>query len=324
MNIGFVYDPMDHYLSLGMSREEAAEFDKPETIDGIAATLEELGHSVVRVGPLRELMRRLLSGERWDLAFNIAEGLGGAGREAQVPALLEAFGIPCVFGDSVCLALCLHKAHTKSVVRDHGLPTPDFALVRDASFDFDGCSLRYPLFVKPVAEGTGKGVTAAGRVKDATKFADIATRLIARHQQPALAEEFLPGREFTVGILGTGPRARGIGVMEVLLRDNAEPGVYSYDNKDQYLDRVEYRLAEDDEARRANELALACYRVLDCRDAGRIDIRSDANGNPSFIEANPLAGLNPLHSDLPILCRLVDIPYRRLLETIIESAAERI
>ncbi|MCC8190718.1 MAG: D-alanine--D-alanine ligase [Planctomycetes bacterium] len=325
MHIGFTYDLKDDYLKDGLDPVDAAEFDKPETIDGIAAALTSLGHTVDRIGRLDDLVQRLAAGGRWDLLFNIAEGLRGAARESQVPALAEAYGIPAVFGDSLCLAVCLHKAHAKSVVAAAGVPTPAFAVIRDADRDCPAVELRYPLFAKPVAEGTGKGISAAGKVTTLEALRAVSRDLLQRFRQPVLVEEYLPGREFTVGIVGTGAAARVLGVMAVELLANAEPEIYSYENKDNYEDRVRYRLADPGPvAEAAAELSLRAYRALDCRDAGRVDVRCDAHGQPQFMEINPLAGLNPEHSDLPILCRLLDIPYQRLIADIVESARLRI
>ncbi len=324
MHIGFTYDLKDDYLAAGCTSEEAAEFDKPETIDGIEASLVRLGHRVERIGRLDRLVARLAAGAGWDLVFNIAEGLRGPTRESQIPALLEAYGVPVTFGDSLCLAVSLHKGHSKRVIRDHGLPTPKFAVVEEADADFAAVDLAYPLFAKPVAEGTGKGVTAKAKVANPGELRAVCLDLLARFRQPVLVEEFLPGREFTVGMAGTGRKARVLGVMEVELLSNAEPGAYTFSNKDLYEDRVRYRLADDAEAREAACLALACYRALDCRDAGRADFRSDAAGRPQFMEINPLAGLNPAHSDLPILCRLLGMDFDSLIREIVASASERV
>ena len=323
MKVGFTYDSKAEHIARGVSPEEAAEVDSEETIDGIETALRTLGHDVDRIGDVKSLVKRLAAGDRWDMVFNIAEGLRGPGREAQVPALLEAYDIPVTFGDSLCLAVCLHKGHANSIVRDHGIPSPDFVVVDCPGFDFESVGLRYPVIAKPVAEGTGKGIAANCKADDPAALREVCQALLGRHRQPVLVEEFLPGREFTVGIAGTGEKSRVLGVMEVVLLDNAEPGVYSYANKDKYEDRVEYRLVDDPEAIDAGDVALAAYRALGCRDAGRVDIRSDASGRPSFIEANPLAGLNPVHSDLPILCRLLGYGYDQLIAGIIASVRER-
>ena len=128
MKIGLTYDLRSDYLAQGFGLEETAEFDRVETIDELAGALERLGHEVVRIGNVRALASALTSGERFDLVFNIAEGLHGFGREAQVPALLDAFGIPYTFSDPLTQALGLDKAVAKQVVRDAGVPTAPFAV----------------------------------------------------------------------------------------------------------------------------------------------------------------------------------------------------
>lgn len=322
MRVGMTFDLRDHYLALGYGEEETAEFDSMETIDAIHAFLEGRGHEVVRIGTVRQLAERLVAGERWDLVFNIAEGLAGLGREAQVPALLEAYGVPYTFSDPLTLALTLDKAMAKRVVRDMGIPTPDFAVV-EREADLARLDLPFPLFAKPLAEGTGKGISAASRVESREALAAVCRRLLREHRQPVLVETFLPGRELTVGIVGTGDRARSIGVMEVLFGERAESWGYTYENKEHYEDRVTYRLADDAEARAAEETALRVYRGLRCLDGGRVDLRSDASGVPCFLEVNPLAGINPVRSDLVILGRLAGIAYDDLLGEILDSAVER-
>jgi D-alanine-D-alanine ligase len=190
--------------------------------------------------------------------------------------------------------------------------------------DLAGIGLPYPLFVKPVAEGTGKGISPASRVDTDEALAGACRGLLARFRQPVLVETYLPGREFTVGILGTGPAAAVLAVMEIRLKGVAETAAYSYVNKEECEERVEYRLANDGEAGSAAALALEAWRALGCRDAGRVDLRSDAGGRPHFLEANPLAGLHPEHSDLPIMCALAGIGYDELIGRILDSAAGRI
>jgi D-alanine-D-alanine ligase len=323
MKIGITYDLRDDYLAEGFGEEETAEFDHPLTIAAIDETLQSLGYETDRIGHIRALARRLVAGERWDMVFNIAEGLRGFGREAQVPALLDAWNIPYTFSDPLVLSLTLHKAMTKRVIRDLGIPTPDFAVVESPE-EIAAVALSFPLFAKPVAEGTGKGVTAASKIGNRTELEHVCRGLLATFRQPVLVETFLPGREFTVGIIGTGSDAFAPGVMEVHLTEKAEKEVYSYANKEDWHGRIEYRLASDSMAMEAAKTALAAWRGLGCRDGGRIDLRADANGTPNFIEVNPLAGLRPEHSDLPILCELAGVPYRELIAGIMNSTLKRI
>ena len=323
MKIGITYDLREDYLAAGFSEEETAEFDSAETIQAIDETLYNLGHETDRIGNIKNLTSRLVAGDRWDVVFNIAEGLRGFGREAQVPAILDAYDIPYTFSDPLVLSLTLHKAMTKHVVRDHGILTPDFCVVM-TEHDVSRVNLPFPLFAKPVAEGTGKGITHHSRMLTKTELASVCWRLLSEYKQPVLVETFLPGREFTVGIMGTGKDAEAIGVMEIIQRDNEEPNVYSYRNKERYEDLVEYSLANDGIAEKAREMALAVWRSLGCRDAGRIDLRADADGMPNFMEVNPLAGLHPQHSDLCIIANMVGMSYRALIESIISSAMARI
>jgi D-alanine-D-alanine ligase len=323
MKIGMTYDLRHEYLTAGYSEEETVEFDRLETIETIEATLRHLGYATERIGHVRHLAARLVEGARWDLVFNIAEGLSGFGREAQVPALLDAFGIPYTFSDPLVLSLALHKGMTKHVVRDLGVPTPDFAVVQTES-DIDLVRLPLPLFAKPVAEGTSKGISATSKIRTPEELRTVCGYLLRLYRQPVLVETFLPGREFTVGIVGTGNQARALGVMEVMLLDDAEPGVYSYTNKALYETRVQYRLVHGALATRAMDIALHAWRGLGCRDGGRVDLRCDLDETPSFLEVNPLPGLHPEHSDLPILCRLLGISHTELLATIMESACQRL
>jgi D-alanine-D-alanine ligase len=256
------------------------------------------------------------------MVFNIAEGLRGFGREAQVPALLDAFEIPYTFSDSLVLSLTLHKGMTKHVIHDLGIPTPEFTVVETTS-DIDAVRLPFPLFAKPVAEGTGKGISASSRIMTRKDLDSVCRSLLAAFDQPVLLETFMPGREFTVGITGTGEAAVAVGAIEVVLKKDAEPGAYSYTNKKKFEEFVEYRLVKDEMAQKAIEVSLAAWRGLGCRDGGRIDLRADAQGVPRFLEVNPLAGLNPEISDLPILCSLAGMSYQELLGRIMESALKR-
>lgn len=323
MRVGLTYDLRQDYLAKGFGEEETAEFDAPETIAAIEGVLKRRGYKVERIGNIRSLVQRLSAGKRWDFVFNIAEGMNGVGREAQVPALLDAYGIPYTFSDPLTMALTLDKAMAKRIVRDHGLATAPFCLVERESQIVEQ-PLTFPVFAKPVAEGTGKGITETSRVQSLDELVAATRQLLERYRQPALVESFLPGREFTVGVVGTGPQAEVIAVMEIRLLDTAEQGAYSYLNKELCADRVRYTLADDEEAQLAGATALQAWRALRCRDGGRIDLRSDAYCVPQFLEVNPLAGLRPGHSDLVILAELAGWTYDRLVNRIIDSCLERI
>jgi D-alanine-D-alanine ligase len=322
MRIALVYDLRDEYLAAGFGDEETAEFDRVETIDAIQKALRELGHDTERVGHLRALMQRLLDGDRWDLVFNTAEGIRGFGRESEVPALLESFAIPYTFADPLVCALTLHKGMAKRVLRDLGVPTTPFAVVSEER-DLLEIDLPFPLFVKPVAEGTAKGIDGASRVTDASELARRCRQVLATWRQPALVEPFLPGREFTTAIVGTGADAEAVGTLQVMLGAGAEPHSYTYRNKELCEELCRFELADAQEHARCAPLALAAWRGLGARDAGRVDLREDAQGRIQVLEINPLPGLHPTHSDLPMIWSAVGRPYLRLIDRIVSSAGAR-
>jgi D-alanine-D-alanine ligase len=322
MIIGLVYDLRDEYRSMGYPEEQTAEFDSIETIDAMAEALTRLGHTVDRIGHGKKLAQRLVRGDHWDLVFSIAEGLKGRCREAQVPALLELYDQPYAFSDALTMAVALDKAVAKQLVAAAGVPTAPFMLIETGREDLSGWS-HYPAFVKPLAEGTGKGCELGSKVHNPAELLNAARALLHRFQQPALVEAFLPGREFTVGIVGNGAETRVVGVMEILLNADADPGVYSMRNKEDSETLCTYTRADDAQARRVAELGLMAYLALGCRDSCRLDFRSDAAGSPFFLEANPIAGLHPTHSDLPIVAGLHGISYDALMEQIIAAAAQR-
>lgn len=318
MRIGLTYDLAADWADEDLDPEDLAEFDAEETVAAIGDALRRRGHAVERIGRARALLPRLLAGARWDLVFNVCEGLRGPGRESLVPALLDAHAIPYTFSDPLVLALCLHKAHTKRVARDAGIPTASF-LVLDRPEDARDPALPLPAFLKPVAEGTGKGIGPTSLCRTPEDAAREAARLLARHAQPVLAEAYLPGREFTVGVLGTGRDACAIGTMEVLTAQT-----YGFETKKAWQGRVSYRLADDPAALAARDTALAAWRVLGCRDLGRVDLRCDARGQPRLLEVNPLAGLHPVDSDLVILAGLAGHDHDWLIGAAVDAACARL
>lgn len=320
MRLGFVYDAKADYLGRGLSAEALAEFDSEETISSLCTIFADLGFTVDRIGHLQHLVARLAAGERWDIVFNLAEGLYGPAREATVPALLDAYRIPYTFADAVTMAVTLDKSLAKRLVAAAGIPTASYAVIHTEA-ELASLHLPYPLFAKPLAEGSGKGVLAASHVTDAEALRMVTRELLARFHQPVLVESYLPGREFTVGILGNGADAQVIAVAEIGLLTGADGQYNSFHNKQEALET--YTLATDAEARRAGEVALAAWQVLGGRDAGRMDIRSDAEGTPHFLELNPLAGLQPGYSELPILAELAGISHARLIESILRNSLER-
>jgi len=322
MRVGITFDLIEDYRSLGLGEEETAEFDSIETVEAIEEALCAEGFETERIGGIMNLVRSVARGKTWGIVFNIAEGLNGPGREAQVPALLDACSVPYTFSDPVVLGLTLHKGLTKHVLRDYGISTAPFAVAENAE-DLYTVKLEFPLFLKPVSEGTGKGISVLSIVYDRQSLLSIGKGILERFRQPVLVERYLPGREFTVGILGTGSSAEVLPVMEILFQKGADCDVYSYRNKKHYKEAVKYRLIEDEQAEECRSLALKTWQCLGCRDGGRIDIRLDADGVPNVMEINPLPGLHPVDSDLPISCKHAGIGYQALIGRIMKSALER-
>ena len=323
LQIGLVYDLRDDYLAEGFTPEQVAEFDSAATITALEQTIQSLGFRTERIGHGLALARRLARGDRWDLVFNIAEGLSGRSREAQVPAILEMYQVPYTFSDPLVCALTLDKGMAKRVVQSAGLRTPGFAIVSTMA-DLAAVDLACPLFAKPIAEGTGKGVDANSRIDAPDQLRIVCERLLGRFHQPVLVEEYLPGREFTTGVLGTGDQARVLGTLEFTIREDAPAQDYSYEVKELCEHYVHYfPMLKGTLRQEVEDLALQVHRVLECRDTSRVDIRLDAQGRPAFIEVNPLPGLHPTHSDLPMIATQEGMSYPDLIRSILDSALSR-
>jgi len=322
ITIGLTYDLKKDYIAEGFSEEETAEFDSEETISGIEDAIRKCGYQTERIGNLKNLVSKIADNKRWELVFNICEGMYGLGREAQVPALLDAYRIPYTFSDPLTLSLTLHKGFTKQIIKDYGIPTAPFIVMNNMT-DMEKLQLTFPLFIKPVAEGTGKGISTKSWVQS---YEELNTRVEAMYRQfgqAVLIEEYLPGREFTAGIVGNGKDARMIGIMEVFY-NNKENQIYSYETKTNYEKLVTYKVPEEAIRLVCEKNALKIWNVLGCRDAGRVDFRNDRYGVPNFIEINPLAGLNLFHSDLPILSKLHGISFDELMAMILDAAFKRL
>ena len=270
---------------------------------------------------MKQLGQALLQGHRWDIVFNICEGMYGIGREAQVPAMLDAWNIPYVFSGPFVLSLTLHKGMTKSVVRDAGIPTADFQVVRSAE-DFEGIALPFPFSLNPSLKVPVKVSMAVPSLRINGSWKWFAWNYLKNSGN-------LSGRRIPQwpGIhgwhRGDRKRARAVGTMEIILQEDAETNSYSYLNKENYIELVNYTRAPAKEATECEKVALDAWRVLECEDAGRVDIRYNDSGEACFIEVNPLAGLNPVHSDLPILCGLNGISYTMLIKMIMDSAVTK-
>ena len=317
-----------------IARDEFAEWDAPATIAAVEAALSRLG-TVVRLEATEDFPERLRQ-TRPDIVFNIAEGFRGVNREAHVPAICEFFGIPYSGSDPFTLTLCLDKAKAKETLAFHGIPTPRFAVVETlADIDSRTADLELPLFVKPLHEGSSKGITDSNLCWDRDHLVKQTKFLLENYVQPVLVEEYLPGQEFTCAVLGNGDEAAVMPIVGMnfdALPKGALP-IYSFDAKFVW-DRPEKPLeifqcpARITKALQASieRVTLDAFRVLGCRDWARIDVRLDAAGNPNVLEVNPLPGILPDPADnscLPKAARAAGIGYDELIQSCLKYAAAR-
>jgi len=326
LKVGFAFNVKRIHPDLAGDQDDEAEYDAPETLQAIREAIASHGHEVVDLEATSDLPL-VLASTPVDVVFNIAEGFRGRNRESQVPALLELLDIPYTSSDPAALSVSLDKALAKRMVRTHGVLTPDYVVMSTGKERLPREMQRFPLIVKPVAEGTSKGVTAKSVVHDESELREVARELVAKYRQPALVEQYIAGREFTLGLLGE-RRPRVLPPMEIVFLDSADPTpVYSFDMKQEWSKRIRYevpaRLTEK-EAERLERAARECFSALGCRDVARVDFRMDAQGRVFFIESNPLPGLAPGWSDLVLIAQAAGISYRDLIGEILSFAIRRL
>jgi len=323
LRIGFSYN-VKRVDSKGGDDTEA-EYDAPETIDGIREALASYGHVVVPLEATAELPRQLMDAPV-DLVFNIAEGVSGRNREAAVPALCELMGIPYTGSDAATLSIALDKALSKRVLRQHGIATPEFQ-VMETGRERLSPKMKFPLIVKPNQEGSSKGVSAhASVVDDEESLRAVVRELVDKYRQPALIEYYISGREFTVGLLGD-KRPRVLPPMEIIFRDKANPRpVYDYQIKQEWEKHVYYECPaklSPAELKSMERVARETFVALDCRDVARVDLRMDDAGEIYVLEVNPLPGLTPGYSDLCLIASAANIDYRSLIGEILAGGLKR-
>ncbi|MGD0342522.1 MAG: hypothetical protein ABSA76_12530, partial [Bacteroidales bacterium] len=271
MKVGLTYDLRSWYLDRGYNMEDTAEFDKQETVDAIAGSLHKMGFETDPVGNCFQLIEALASGRKWDLVFNIAEGLYGDGRESVVPAILDQYKIPYVFSGPVILGISLNKYLSRLIVSAAGVPVSPGMLISKKE-DIKKCNLEYPLFIKPVSEGTGKGINEKSMLNSFSEMKEMAEWILSRFNQPALVEEYLPGREFTIGVIGSGNDTVAIGGMEIECKDKLP---YSVEFKENYQEFCKYIPLAKEFTDDCKKVALEVWKALGGVDAGRVDLKAD-------------------------------------------------
>jgi len=328
MKIGLAYD-LKEAVPLRQSHPEDAleEYDSRETVVGIAAALESQGHSVIRLDGGRDFLVNIQK-EKVDLVFNIAEGLGNyRSREAQVPGILEMLDIPYTGSDPQCLAICLDKPLTKKLLATAGVATPRWRVVNSApqvrEIDWDG--FPFPAFLKPVHEGSSKGIRSGSRIENTAQLAEAIPALVGRYQQSVMVEEFITGDEVTVGVVGNSP-PMVLGIMRVVPKSMEGYFVYSLEVKRDWERLVDYECPAQLEAgvlKRIADSSLKAFEILGCRDFARLDFRVSRDGIPYFLEINPLPGINPNSGDIIIMAKKMGWRYESLISAIVEAALER-
>ena len=326
MRIGLSYDLKDTVSVEPAGADDALEeYDTPETVDIIASALESKGHSVVMLGGGEAFLRCIL-GERLDFVFNIAEGRGNhRSRESQVPAVLEMLDIPYSGSDSHCLALCLDKSLAKKLVEGAGIRTPKWYVIRKKEDLYRVPeSFPFPAIIKPVFEGSSKGIHNNSLVVTLNRAANIVNEMLQRYRQPVMLEEFIEGDEVTVGLTGnSAPQI--VGMMRILPRKKGRPFVYSLEVKRDWERLVDYEcpaLLEKKVIDRIAAASLGAFSTLGCRDFARIDFRISANGIPYFLEINPLPGLGT-YSDLVIMALKMGYTHQGLIGNVLDTALLR-
>jgi len=324
MKVGLTYDLRGDWVWRETDPRDAnAEFDKPETIAELTAALESAGHTVIRIGNVYNLFQQL-SRLDVDIVLNICEGLQGRNRESQVPILLEMNGIPYVGSDALTLGLTLDKSLAKKCFQADGIPTPR-SFVAYHSDDLERQNqIGFPLIVKTCYEGTSKGLTDQSRVNDYVQLKEQVDFITCTYRQPALVEEFIPGMEFTVAVLGNGPY-EAMPVVQVCIDGKVELGdlFYTFD----YVTSASLRYICPAEIskrlqKELKDLAVRTYQSVGCRDLGRVDFRVDSRLRPYVLEINPLPCLG--HEDIfNVFPQVIGSTYDQIINRILSIAAER-
>jgi D-alanine-D-alanine ligase len=317
----------------GSTSDVYAEWDEPSTIDAVEQALGLFG-TVIRLHADATFPQKL-SRARVQLVFNMAEGLYGQNREAHVPAICEYLNVPYTASDPLALSLSLNKARAKEILAYRDVPTARFALVSE-QVDLARVRLPYPLFVKPVAEGSGKGIFASNLCQSRAQLRDRVSFLLETYKQPVLVETYLPGPEFTVAIIGNGPEAYCLPIVGFdfsTLPPGSTP-VYGYEAKwiwdtaEHQLDIFECPARVPEKTYRHIELvSLDAYQALGCRDWCRIDVRLDEEGIPNIVELNPLPGIIPdprMNSCFPKAARAAGFAYDELIQEVVRIAWKRV
>ncbi len=324
LKVGFTFNVKRIKPTADAVEDREAEYDSPSTLQAIREAIASWGHEVIDLEATPELPT-LLSSTPVDIVFNIAEGFRGRNRESQVPALLELLDIPYTGSDPATLSIALDKTLAKKIILQHEILTPNFQLMITGKERLLK-ELAFPLIVKPVAEGSSKGVLRKSVCNSEPELREVVKEMVTKYQQPALVEQFVGGREFTVGLLGE-RRPKVLPPMEIVFTDKSDPApVYRFEDKLDANDRIRYEVPaklEPAQLERLKSAARSAFMALGCRDVARMDFRMDEKGRFYFLECNPLPGLTPGWSDLVLIAQGAGMDYRTLIGEILAGAIRR-
>jgi D-alanine-D-alanine ligase len=340
--------------------DRTAELDSTETIETLRQAIASHGHDVQLLEADIDAYEYLRK-SRADLVFNIAEGTHGEDRESQIPAMLEMLGLPYTGSGPLALALCLHKGKAKEILSWYGIPTPPFR-VASCLEDLDDFDCPYPRIVKLLHEGSSMGLSYDAVVETRCALARRVAYVTQAYHQPAIVEQFIDGREFTVPVLGNNPPT-ALPVIEVCFRGPRPITLFQPDDPiilryaqahgQRIAEPVTYRLSADAErawirteaggeiaipvslttsvcpadipaelAAALQATAVRAFQALECRDWGRVDMRVGADGIPQVLELNPIAGIDPTYW-FPRSAAAAGMDYAALIGAIIQAACHR-
>jgi D-alanine-D-alanine ligase len=325
LRVGLAYNLKRIVPKSATDDDSEAEYDSWSTIEAIGKGIASHGHEVVYLEATPELPA-IIAASQIDFVFNVAEGIQGRNREASVPAILELLDIPYTGSDPATLSITLDKALSKKILMQAGIRTPKFCVMRTGKERLPK-DLHFPVIIKPVAEGSSKGVEKGSVLESEDRLREAAAALFQKYKQPVLVEEFLSGREFTLGLLGEN-RPKVLPPMEIVYTNpDTKFPIYTFEHKLTEHPEVRYEAPAKVDAKLLRELervARNSFIALGCRDVSRIDLRCGANGKVYFIECNPLPGLTPDWSDMCLVAKAAGMSYRDLIGEIMAPAIARV
>ncbi len=339
MNIAFTYNVKHNHPSTDLKEQVDLEFDSPKVINEIVITLKELGHTVVQIEADDNAfikLKNLKDKNKVDLVFTIAEGLWGDARESQIALYCEVLKIPYTHSSPSTHAITLDKQFTKWILQGAKIvKIPESQTIVNKEYEIEE-SLKFPLIVKPNKEGSSKGIMDINVVRNSNDLEERIKTISENFTKEIIVEEYIEGREFTVSVLGNNDGVRVLPIIEQTF-DFLPKGMnkiaslelkYLYEWDKKKIDeicvcpaKIEKKLEQE-----ITETSKEICKVLDVRDAARIDYRLNEKGELYFLEINTLPGLNPdpeAPSYYVISAQKDGLSFKEMLNQIILNASSR-